>query len=176
MKNLIGQVFGRLTVVKDSGERDPLRSYVLWLCKCSCGKRCLARSQVLLNGTKRSCGCLYAESLKTRRNRLRHGESTGDGRDTPEYHAWQGLKGRCLNPSNEDFAHYGGRGIKVCARWQSSYENFLADMGRKPSPEHSLDRINNDGNYEPGNCRWATYTEQNNNRRKNETDVRLRQR
>ena len=89
-----------------------------------------------------------------------------DGRRVadPEYRSWQMMKNRCLNPAARDFSYYGGRGIKVCKRWENSYENFLADMGRRPSPAHTLDRKNSDGNYTPSNCRWATREEQSRNR------------
>lgn len=96
----------------------------------------------------------------------KHGE--GQGRRTPEYRAWDSLRDRCLNRRSPRYADYGGRGIAVCTRWRDSYENFLADVGRRPSAQHTLDRFpNNDGNYEPGNVRWATKKEQASNRRNN---------
>ena len=86
---------------------------------------------------------------------------------TPEYDAWDGMKQRCFNPNHKRYSYYGARGITVCDRWKNSFENFLADMGSKPTPKHSIDRVNNDGNYCPDNCRWATKTEQENNKRNN---------
>jgi hypothetical protein len=85
---------------------------------------------------------------------------------SPEHIAWKGLIGRCENPRNPVFKYYGGRGITVCERWRKSFANFLVDMGRKPSMAHSIDRIDNDGNYEPGNCRWATQSEQTSNQQR----------
>lgn len=99
-------------------------------------------------------------------NTKRHGDTRG-GRISPEYRIWRGIKTRCLNPSDHSYPGYGGRGITICDRWRDSFEDFLADVGRRPSPKHSIDRINNDGSYEPGNVRWATPTEQQLNKMNN---------
>ena len=111
----------------------------------------------LRGGVSLSCGCLQREIATT------HGESRV-GAYTPEYNAWSSMRRRCAARSGDKFRRYGARGITVCDRWRESFENFLADMGRKPTPKHSIDRVDNDGNYEPSNCRWATAKEQQRNR------------
>jgi hypothetical protein len=97
---------------------------------------------------------------------IKHGQSLNN-RKTPEYQTWQGMKARCLNPNGRSYRLYGGRGIKVCREWLDSFEAFFTAMGPRPSPDHSLDRIDNDGDYRPSNCRWATGKEQQNNMRRN---------
>ena len=123
------------------------------------------RAELLRVGRTKSCGCLRSELGRAMgvKTTLRHGEGS-NGKETPEYRAWSNMLSRCNNANHRLFKHYGARGISVCAEWRT-YENFIANMGRRPSDAHSLDRINNEGNYEPSNCRWATSTEQNNNRR-----------
>lgn len=153
-KEITDQVFGRLTALYPS----KLPGKKKWLCQCECGKfiRVLT-SRLILGGTK-SCGCLIADVLKTRNKT--HGQSR-----TLAHISWCAMKTRCYNPRVEGYTNYGGRGIKVCERWLHSFENFLEDMGPRESTSLSIERVNNDGNYEPGNCIWATRKVQNWNSR-----------
>lgn len=160
MGNLIdlsGLVFGRLTVISLSHKKNG-KPY--WSCKCLCGKDVTARGDSLKIGRIKSCGCYIREIKKT--STRKHGLYK-----TPEYKAWSGIKDRCFNPKNEEYHNYGGRGITVCKEWIESFSCFYQHVGKKPTPDHSIDRINNDGNYEPGNCKWSTYPEQQRNRSNN---------
>jgi hypothetical protein len=153
--DIIGQRFARLFVMEDAGVDH--RGKKLWLCRCDCGEVRIISSEYLRRGAVKSCGCYRKEAAK---RFTTHGK-----KQTAEYRSWLAMKTRCYNP-NEPFWHrYGGRGIKVCDRWRTSFENFFADMGQRPSFKHTLDRWPNyDGDYEPGNCRWATRSEQSANK------------
>jgi hypothetical protein len=132
-----------------------------WNYECSCGKLKSALKADLFKGVVQSCGCLIKELIQTGLNRS-HGKSK-----TTEYKAWLGMKKRCYNVNDKRYIDYGGRGITVCGRWLHSFETFLNDVGLKPSPELSLDRIDNDRNYEPGNVRWTTTKVQSRNNSRN---------
>lgn len=162
-----GQVFGHLTVIKlvppIRGKKDNKK----WLCRCECGVEKIIRVDHLVSGETISCGCKKLSLLKEKSTT--HGLSQNNDYKS-EYLVWVGMKRRCFNKDYKKFIDYGGRGITVCERWTGSkgFLNFINDMGKKPTPKHSLDRWpNNDGNYEPGNCRWATIDEQNRNKRDN---------
>ncbi len=161
---LTGRTCGRLTVVKFGETR---RAHRYWDCLCSCGRIARVSASRINTGKTLSCGCLRAETtVRRNQERTRHGHTTGYG-SSPEYVAWRSMRARCYYASNIDYSSYGGRGITVCERWQT-FDGFLADMGHRPSPGHTLDRYpDNDGNYEPGNCRWATARQQGRNRRTN---------
>lgn len=132
---------------------------IAWLCLCDCGRLTIPSYSSVL-----SCGCLERERrANLAASQTTHGHSAG--RFSPEYIAWMGMKRRCSTSDPEIYKYYKARGITVCDKWRNSFPAFLADMGQKPDPSFSLDRIDNDGNYEPGNCRWATVAQQNENRR-----------
>ena len=156
--------FGMLSIQAFAGSRHMWgTSLRVWECKCDCGAIIDVAQKQLTRGKTKSCGCMKKQIGRLNRT---HGESgRRSGITTPEYNAWMLMRRRCNSQGTAEYENYGGRGIVVCERW-NSYEAFLLDVGRRPSPHHSLDRFpNNDGNYEPGNVRWATRQEQAANKR-----------
>ena len=153
MKDLRDQVFTKLTPI---GVFDKINSRARWLCKCECGNTKLVSVSNLLNGHTRSCGCLKQTNDQNKTHGMTRSKS---------YVVWANMNQRCFDPKATHFKHYGGRGITVSEDWKK-FENFFADMGEPPIGL-TIDRINNNGNYEKNNCRWATYKQQALNKRNN---------
>ena len=156
-ENLTGKRFGRLVVLRYAGVNTS--GEAIWDCCCDCGRSHTVRGYSLRRGDTRSCGCLAREEASKRATI--HGKSS-----SAEYQIWASMKSRCCNANDPDYEYYGFRGIAVCKRWMDSFGAFFEDIGPRPSPKHSIDRYpDNDGNYESGNCRWATASEQQRNKR-----------
>lgn len=149
--DLTGQKFGRLLVLSRASNKG---NHTRWSCQCECGNTTIVQSNNLKSSNTKSCGCLNLDNI------TKHGYS-----DTVEYHVWENMKARCYNPNHPEYHRYGARGIKICKQWFNSFENFYKDLGMRPSSKYSLDRIDNNGNYESSNCRWTTAKIQTDNRR-----------
>jgi hypothetical protein len=150
--DLTGHRSGRLVVLSQAAKSKGRN--LRWLCLCDCGKELVCLGHNMRNGTTTSCGCYRLETTAEIRAKYltKHGK-----RHTAEYYVWRGAKSRCFNPKDKAYKNYGGRGITMCAEWRNSFKAFFLSMGPRPSGKHSIDRFpNNDGNYEPGNVRWAT--------------------
>jgi hypothetical protein len=170
IRNRTGERFGRLTVVRQAA-KNTARPGAHWLCRCECGNEKVLVGSDLGIGKTSSCGCLLSEHITTVNKSLtKHGHAKSAGGNkrltTPTYGSWKAMLYRVRNPDSKDYPRYGGRGIAVCDRWcgPDGFANFLADMGERPKGK-TLDREDNDGDYEPNNCRWATPIEQRANQR-----------
>lgn len=154
----VGKKFGDWTVLRRG------KAPQTWVCQCSCGNARAIPNGNLTSGKSTSCGC--KKGAKITAAKIRHGHNRA-GMATPEYRTWAGVKRRCLNPHDRAYKAYGGSGITICKAWADSFAQFLQDMGAKPSPKHTIDRIDNNKGYEQGNCRWATPEQQWNNTSRN---------
>lgn len=152
---MLGQQVGLLTVLKREAQKHPKLGW-RFLCRCECGNEVTVPWSNLLTKNTKSCGC-----LRRRANDL----PPGGAARMREYQIWKHMRSRCGDPTNPSYADYGGRGIAVCPEWQKSFSAFLRDMGRRPSPHHTLDRIDNASGYRPDNCRWTDWRTQQNNKR-----------
>lgn len=161
--DLKGKTLGELIIISDTPERK--NGQIVWKCKCSCGNEHLATYSTLKKSNHPNCGCKYKELLRKTSLKVKHGAS-----ETPEYSRWSDMRARCNTPSSSVYKYYGGRGIKVCKRWDS-FENFSADMGALPTPKHTLERNDPDGDYTPKNCYWMIGKRQARNTRKTLRDA-----
>lgn len=180
-KDLTGQTFGKLTVIKFEGYRTSPsgRKRFLWLCRCECGNLVITTTDTLKRNRRTSCGCSKKKSLRKSSSQIRkikdYSKNKYDHMEAPEhgysrtrlYNIWQAMKTRCYNKNHKYYKDYGGRGITVCPEWQHDFLKFREWALQNGYKENlTLDRIDVNGNYEPGNCRWATMKEQNENKRK----------
>lgn len=158
MRLEVGKRYGRLLILSEESPeikqgRSRKRKRDMVAVRCDCGTVKVLRAEAIQFGWTKSCGCLS------------HEKKPNGHKTYPEYSTWKNMKDRCLNPNSSSYMNYGGRGITICDQWLHGFPSFLNDMGRRPTPQHTIERINNDGNYEPDNCKWETRINQNRNRR-----------